>query len=606
MTAIYELTSWKYLFLYFGGSNCFVECQQSSPRRKRLILPLTRIQRTTYLPILNHDTSQYLQNATCTMASHHRRKSSVDRASIQSILNSGEPGQPAAPPSPHVGNSPNRALFAMSPPPRPAIKHTRALSYTPRGPNRLSLSFPVASSTNSNESSRPTPTSSNAPSLLDTPAEFSDTSSSDPNGFLVALAGQERRVLELKEELEKAEADLAKLKRQWAFHEAHKKKAEIKNVEQLQPLQTVVTGGGNEDAISTPRQSTELDRRKALLTNLNVPKESRRKFSGSHTRALSLLSPERSNFTQSFPPVPESRAESSGMPKSTTIPDISQILRANPRSRNSYHGGVTTGAKQIAEDIKAGVWTFLEDLRQATVGDEAVNGNTHRTHLDATHNGPARRGSRSSLLSNDKSRRGHSPRATSPRTWDSLTGNSPHLYSAGSMWSEMDQPSPALRTPLSVKKTSRPLSLAAPADDLDDDWSNWDSPTPKSPRWSGSTTLSDPATPSNGNAEDQNIKYNSSPSLPPFTKTDANRIMGQSTDESSTPPKRDELQWPVLENLSPGNIKGNLQRTMSTIMKEWEKTITPPASDLEDPMKSTEENSLNDKSIQEKLVMMSG
>jgi hypothetical protein len=174
------------------------------------------------------------------------------------------------------------------------------------------------------------------------------------------------------------------------------------------------------------------------------------------------------------------------------------------------------------------------------------------------------------------------------------------------MWSEMDQPSPALRTPLSVKKTSRPLSLAAPADDLDDDWSNWDSPTPKSPRWSGSTTLSDPATPSNGNAEDQNIKYNSSPSLPPFTKTDANRIMGQSTDESSTPPKSDELQWPVLENLSPGNIKGNLQRTMSTIMKEWEKTITPPASDLEDPMKSTEENSLNDKSIQEKLVMMSG
>jgi hypothetical protein len=57
--------------------------------------------------------------------------------------------------------------------------------------------------------------------------------------------------------------------------------------------------------------------------------------------------------------------------------------------------------------------------------------------------------------------------------------------------------------------------------------------------------------------------------------------------------------------LSPGNIKGNLQRTMSTIMKEWEKTITPPASDLEDPMKSTEEKLLNDKSIQDELVMMS-
>ncbi|KAE9364536.1 hypothetical protein N431DRAFT_355015 [Stipitochalara longipes BDJ] len=533
------------------------------------------------------------------MASHHRRKSSLDRASIESILKPGEQTQPAAAPSPHVGNSPNRASFAMAPPPRPVIKHTRALSYTPRNSNRLSLSFPVATSTNSSESSRPTPTSSKPtptsstiPSLPLTPAEVPEASPSDSNGFLVALAGQERRVLELKEELEKAEADLAKLKRKWALHEAQKKKAEVKRVEQLQPLQAIVTPSSKEEIPSTPRQSAE-ERRKATLTSLETPKNSldapkevRRKFSGQHMRALSLLSPERSNFTQSFPPVQESGAEASPMPKSATMPDIIIPKKMPPRSRNSYHGGVTTGAKQIAEDFKAGVWTFLEDLRQATVGDEAVNGTTTRSTLDA-HNGPARRGSKSSLLSNDK-RRSHSPRVESPRTWDSLTGNSPLLDAAGSLWSDMDQSHQSAMTPLPGKK-SRPLSLAAPINDLDDDWSNWDSPTPKSPRWSGSTTLSDPATPSHGSGEDRSVK-----------------IMDQPTDGSNSPSRRDEIQWPALDKLSPGIIKGNLQRTMSTIMKEWEKSLTPPPGDGVDPLSETSgEKPSRDTATQDELVLMS-
>jgi hypothetical protein len=81
--------------------------------------------------------------------------------------------------------------------------------------------------------------------------------------------------------------------------------------------------------------------------------------------------------------------------------------------------------------------------------------------------------------------------------------------------------------------------------------------------------------------------------------------MGQSTDGSSTPSKRDEIQWPALEKLSPGNIKGNLQRTMSTIMKEWEKSITPPPGDHEDPMQSRDEKKQNDTTTQDDLVMMS-
>ena len=608
MTITFGPVSWKYLLLFLGGSHCFVDIQQSTRRtrtRTRKRCMLTRIQRSSSWPFLDHDTTHFSQNTICAMASHHRRRSSINRASVEFILTSGEPSQPAAPPSPHVGDSPNRAHFAMSPPARPTPSHSRALSYTLRNPNRLSLSFPVATSSNSNESSRPTPTSSDAQSFPPTPADPSPLPN-DSNGFLVALAGQERRVLELKEELQKAEDELKRLKKQWANHEAHKKKAEIRHFEQLQPLQTVVTGGSSDESEVKTRQSSELDRRKAILSNLNIPKdspkESRRKFSGAHTRALSLLSPERSNFTQPFPPVQESGSENSGFPRSTTMPDTSQgITKVSSRhSRNSYHGGVTHGAKQIAEDVKAGLWTFLEDLRQATVGDEAVHGSPNRTNLDASNSGTARRGSKTSLLSNER-KRDKSPRGLSPRTWDSLTGSPALLDAAGSMWSD-DQ----LRTSKTPKKTNRPLSLAAPnVDDLDDDWSNWDSPTPKSPRWSGSTTMSDPATPSNGSVEDSNVKYVSAFRFPAFINVNNHRIIGQSTDEG-TPSKqqRDEIQWPALDKLSPGNLKGNLQRTMSTIMKEWEKSITPPPGHREDSINAVTSKEPSGSSTQDEVLMM--
>ena len=54
----------------------------------------------------------------------------------------------------------------------------------------------------------------------------------------------------------------------------------------------------------------------------------------------------------------------------------------------------------------------------------------------------------------------------------------------------------------------------------------------------------------------------------------------QSTDETGTPSTREEIQWPALENLKPGNLK----RTVSTIMKEWEKSLTPPPPERKDPL----------------------
>lgn len=599
------------LFLVSGGSHCLVDIKQRpirpTPRRKhRSLCKIVKVQRASPTYIRKHEKTLLAhQHTIYTMASHHRRRSSFEKASIESILKTGDSGQPAAAPPAHVGNSPNRAYFTMSPTSSVGLGHSRTSSSNPRRPNRLSLSFPVAPSTNT-ESSRPLSTSSNNQSFPPTPSITPETTPNDPGSFLVALAGQERRVLELKEELAKAEWELKTLKRQWASHESHKKKAEIRHVEPLQPLQSIVTGG--EEAAINTRQSAEMDRRRAaLLGNLSLPKDNRRKFSGAHTRTLSLLSPERSNFREPrpFPPVEDSGSETSGLtriatlPTMRTMPDTSQgitrISLASNRARHSYQsGGVTHGAKQIAEDVKAGLWTFLEDLRQATVGDEAVNGPTSRTTLESPVSKPVRNGSKGSLLGNERAKRNSNPRA---RTWETLTGET-SLMDAEGVWPELDQPlEPSTR--VAVKKVSRPISLAAPAlDDLDDDWGSWDSPTPKSPRWSGSTTSLTPATPSN--ASDENVTYVTESTFPPFIPIDNNRI--KTGDEPSTPSKRDSIQWPALDKLTATNLRGGLQRTMSTIMTEWEKSITPPG-ERADPMSGDSDESTSNSQIQDQILM---
>lgn len=49
------------------------------------------------------------------------------------------------------------------------------------------------------------------------------------------------------------------------------------------------------------------------------------------------------------------------------------------------------------------------------------------------------------------------------------------------------------------------------------------------------------------------------------------RIVDQSTEEAITLSPDEEIPWPALENLSPSNLK----RTVSTLMKEWEKSLSP-------------------------------
>lgn len=56
------------------------------------------------------------------------------------------------------------------------------------------------------------------------------------------------------------------------------------------------------------------------------------------------------------------------------------------------------------------------------------------------------------------------------------------------------------------------------------------------------------------------------------------RIVDPATDATTPSKARDEIQWPALDKLTPGTLK----RTVSTLMKEWERSLTPPSELNED------------------------
>ena len=221
----------------------------------------------------------------------------------------------------------------------------------------------------------------------------------DPNSFLTALAAQERLVLELKEELQKAEAELEKLKKQWASHEATKKRNELRHLEQLQPLSTSSTGlPASHDEEST-RVNRGLDRRKRTTSSAKASQ--RTVFSGSrHTRTLSLLSPKESTAGSQPPlhgkgPLKHPLERASGAVVPTTVHELGTSTDGPNVVADLYKGPsreviVETG-KQLVGDFRQGLWTFFDDLRQVTVGDEAASSPDTRTQSSLHSGNPAKR-----------------------------------------------------------------------------------------------------------------------------------------------------------------------------------------------------------------------
>lgn len=451
--------------------------------------------------------------------------------------------------------------------------HSRSMSHADalKG-KRLSLQHPIGSP--ADVSPRPQSWVAASPGLASPDAAPSPTETN----ILAVLAAQERYVLELKEELAKAENDLTTLKKVYATHESVKQRMDHRKITQLQPLNTTLANIGpdaDDEEGSNQWMQKEMERRKALLS---ATKTSQRKtFSGSrHLRTLSLLSPDRS-YTPSFPQPADIRNsidESIQRPqppvRSSTSLDIANQIHNNHRDdrydlsglSNIQRDALLKTGKQMANDFKDGLLTFFEDIRQATVGEEG---------LEAAANTKAAAAKASRKASED--------RPSLERSASSKAKNSQKPTDIGDdFWKEHGLTEPKNST---LNKKTHPLkNTRTPQKNVQrleefEEWDSWDTPpnaAKQVPTNNSSDESDEPSSPSSGATSSR-----SSRDLYHAKRHDskASSLTNASFAEDGTghDSKRNSLVWPDLVKLSPTNLK----RTASHLMKEWEKNLTPSA-----------------------------
>ena len=349
----------------------------------------------------------------------------------------------------------------------------KSMSIASDSPAAKSLSLNINSPALTTNRPRPASLISTSPDRQPQPLEPLSEESSDPNAFLTALAAQERRVLELKEELGKAEADLVKLKKQWAVHEATKKKQEMRHFEPLRPL----VSPNRDVVVEMPEQmrrtGKDEERKRAIYVRTRQPQ--RKVFEGGrHTRTLSLLTPTSLANGNARSDKKSLVLDSYDKSKGRSVPTTAVPRSSAGGFPTSTHGTkddlVNTG-KQFVGDIREGLWTFIEDLRQATVGDEAISEARSR-HIQESAGRLQVRGKPISAAP----RNGSSPASCKVRTPDELQRND-------SKTDARDQEqSPAVAVIARNANTTIPPLESPPLleDDEDDGWDNWDSPPPKS------------------------------------------------------------------------------------------------------------------------------
>ncbi|KAF2094339.1 hypothetical protein NA57DRAFT_80154 [Rhizodiscina lignyota] len=496
--------------------------------------------------------------------------------------------------------------------------HTRSMSVADvaRQGKRLSLNFPIQSA--SSRPTRPPSWANSSPVLPPIPSpDPSVAPSPTENNFLAVLAAQERRVLELKEELGKAEKELEMLKKQWAQHEMVRKKQDVKRVTQLQPLQTApspgLDSGNDSDDIDGSSQwmHKEMERRKHLLSG--VKSSNRKVFSGSrHMRTLSLLSPDKTQGP-SFPQPPsldgtdESRPPSATalglpIPRSTISPNnIEETQRSfTPDSASDSmvsldlprlpSDAILQTGKQMATDFKQGLWTFFEDIRQATVGEEAIHGTTPRRRPQSMYaagpnakhsNGNLKKqGSRGNLRRSATLKQDSKDPLKNGSLQRRATDLSPPADIGGSFWRENGLEEPRTTTAAKVRPGSRGSTgkthkgMEKTAHDATDDesWDSWDTPASKaepSPK-----QLQAPGMSSNDSVSEVASSARSTPRTS-TSSTGLAATTSKSTDtqnDASHGSNRDSIPWPALAKLvTPSHLK----RTASHLMSEWERSLTP-------------------------------
>ncbi|KAF7586308.1 hypothetical protein BBP40_009090 [Aspergillus hancockii] len=481
-----------------------------------------------------------------------------------------------------------------------------------RHKKRLTLNFPInvplvtALETNVPSPSSMTPTTrpstrhSHIPAV-GTPVTFDDQD--DGSGLLTAIASQERKVLELREELQRAETELASLKKQWESSEKTKKRIDISHrAEPLIPLRSPDRPGADETnfhsrehsvassespSIAQPRFSRELERRHsvraAATKGTKISANGRRVFQGSHTRTLSLLSPTVGSGVNL--PGPESEqgqpdkdrmgrpprsatlpsAERSPMVTSPTTEDmISQWRKTMPPPSREVL--MRTG-KQMASDLREGLWTFLEDIRQATVGEEGIHATESRTVPSRSSTSRSR--DRLSMHG------GTSSRSPSSGAGAKLSGkDSKSADIDASFWSEFGIDTSGQKSPNAPGASTTPSGPTEPNEsrlDTEDNWEEWDTPQPKkmhTPSSSQSTWES---------KQDQSPRTQNSS---PRTSTSFGDWRPLHDSSIPDPSVSDGIPWPALTDAPPSK----LARTAANLMDEWERSLSPssPTFDKDD------------------------
>ena len=410
---------------------------------------------------------------------------------------------------------------AMSPPPRPSPSHGRSTSHATavRSSKRLSLSFPVQFESDQDQKLPKSFSSLSSTSPVScTPISSSERTASpaDSSIFLTALATKERRVMELKEELQRAELDLEKLKKQWALYEATRKRDEIRNIGRLEtfksPLKRAPLFESNN---GSARMNKEHERRRAMYAGTR--QQQRKVFSGSrHTGTLSLLlSPNTSTYSQKSRSGEELRSADEGgvdskLGRSTTVPNSLGSTAATAKGSTRASIPIAVGpqkdallqtGKQIVGDFKEGLWTFIEDLRQATVGEEAVNGSDTRVSPVSANRRTAKKQTTqagSSLKDMPSPTRRNVTIDVSPTQLRDATGvGGPPLVDLSRAFRDEDRVkhTESMSTTAYESNSRRENKDSTNIDD--DGWENWESPAAKSasPKWSDCTCTSEHATP---------------------------------------------------------------------------------------------------------------
>lgn len=239
------------------------------------------------------------------------------------------------------------------------------------------------------------------------------------------------------------------------------------------------------------------------------------------------------------------------------------------------HEDILRTGKKMANDFRDGLWTFFEDLRQATVGDEAelagqqvMPGHSpqirrHNSTLSTASTAsvrtarkkdsknslrPSSRGSTTTAAGNKErvEARRPSPNQARKHVKSATQGALPDLADP-TFWTEHGITT-AQTTPATVPKKSPTVrghaktASKAISSASSDAWDTWED-SPKDSR--SSSAASD---------------VNTLPSS----------VSGPTSPRSSAE-KKDPIPWPALSKFGPATLK----RTASHLMSEWEKSLTP-------------------------------